>query len=265
MRRVGVAKADSVVDIAPAGALRPRGPQRARAPRAMAVLDPLKVTLTNWRGRAGSDDSRSENHPNHPEMGDAHACRMASDLYIEREDFHGTTRPRSSSASRPDGEVRLKGAYIITLRALCRPGRKRQCRPAADLLCGLRPAAPAAEGANRKVKGTHPLGERASTPTSRARCVCTTRSCSTRTRTSRGRRRGGSRRGDGSARRKTSSPASIPDSLTVVHGPLPSRIVAAGGGRRRLPVPAHGLFLQGQGFHGRHGCVQPRCAAEGQL
>ena len=67
LARVGVAKADSTVD----GALLEacvRDDLGQRAPRAMAVLHPLKVELTNWpQGQV--DDLTMENHPDKPERG----------------------------------------------------------------------------------------------------------------------------------------------------------------------------------------------------
>ncbi len=64
LRRVGIAKADSVVDI---GLLEHciREDLNDKAPRAMAVLNPLRVTLTNWE-EGKIIRLKTENHPNHP-------------------------------------------------------------------------------------------------------------------------------------------------------------------------------------------------------
>ena len=67
--QVGIAKADSVADIAMLEAC-VRDDLGGKAPRVMAVLNPVKVVFTNvpedWQ-----DTLTMENHPDHPEMGDA--------------------------------------------------------------------------------------------------------------------------------------------------------------------------------------------------
>ena len=84
MGRVGVAKADSTVE----GNLLDHCVREAladSAPRAMAVLNPLKLTFTNW-GEDETDELTVENHPDHPEMG-TRTVRFTRHAYIEREDF----------------------------------------------------------------------------------------------------------------------------------------------------------------------------------
>ena len=82
--RVGVAKADSTVDLALLEHC-VREDLGGRAPRAMAVLHPLKVTLANWP-EGFVDEITMENHPDHPEMG-ARTLHVGNVLYIDREDF----------------------------------------------------------------------------------------------------------------------------------------------------------------------------------
>ena len=55
------------------------------APRAMAVLDPLKVTFSNWP-EDRVEDIEMENHPDHPEMG-TRTVHFGKTVFIEREDF----------------------------------------------------------------------------------------------------------------------------------------------------------------------------------
>lgn len=107
--RVGVSKADSVVDVRLLEYC-VRNDLNETAPRAMAVLDPVKVVLTNYEaGR--SEDCVIENHPKKPEMG-THTVPLTREIYIEREDFM-IDAPKKFFRLKPDGEVRLKGAYII--------------------------------------------------------------------------------------------------------------------------------------------------------
>lgn len=145
--RVGVAKADSEVD----GALLEHCVREGLAdvaPRAMAVLDPLKLTLTNWP-KSQVDELIMENHPDHPEMGQR-TVRFSKTLYIEREDFMENP-PGKFFRLKPGGEVRLKGAYIIK----CEQVIKDEDGRIVELLCSVDLGSRSgSEGANRKVKGT---------------------------------------------------------------------------------------------------------------
>ncbi len=153
LARVGVAKADSTVD----GALLEacvREAMSGEAPRAMAVLNPLKVTFTNWpEGRV--DELTMENHPDHPEMGER-TVRFSRVCYIEREDFMENP-PGKFFRLAPGREVRLKGAYIVK----CEEVVKDASGEIVELLCSVDLSSRSGEeGANRKVKGTlHWVGE----------------------------------------------------------------------------------------------------------
>ena len=82
--RIGMSKADSVVDLALLESC-VRDDLGEKSPRAMAVLKPLKVVLTNWP--AGEiKEIQVENHPDHPEMG-TRTIRFGRELYIEQDDF----------------------------------------------------------------------------------------------------------------------------------------------------------------------------------
>ena len=74
----------------------------------MAVLDPLKVTITNYEG---SEDTETALHPLKPEMGTRKA-KFSSVVYIDRADF-ALVPPPKYQRLKPDGYVRLKNAYII--------------------------------------------------------------------------------------------------------------------------------------------------------
>ncbi len=147
LARVGVAKADSTVD----GALLEacvRDALGASAPRAMAVLNPLKITLSNWEeGRV--EEIRLENHPDHPEMGER-TVTFGRTLYIEQEDFM-LDPPKKFFRLAPGREVRLKGAYIIK----CEEALTDENGNVVELICTVdHDSKSGSEGANRKVKGT---------------------------------------------------------------------------------------------------------------
>ncbi|MCL1963928.1 MAG: glutamine--tRNA ligase/YqeY domain fusion protein [Firmicutes bacterium] len=147
IERAGVAKADSVVDMALLEHC-VRGHLGEIAPRAMAVLRPLKVTLTNWPEEK-RDPLTAENHPNHPEMG-THEVVFGRTLYIEQEDFMENPSGKFFRL-KPGGEVRLKGAYIIR----CDDFVKDESGKVTELLCTVDTASRSgSQGAGRKVKGT---------------------------------------------------------------------------------------------------------------
>ncbi len=145
--RIGVAKADSVVDLALLEHC-VRENLGAAAPRAMAVLKPLKVVLTNWP-HDKRDALSLENHPDHPEMG-THNSVLTREIYIEQEDFMEVPA-RKYFRLFLGGEVRLKGAYIIKAETCDKDENGNvtcvYCTVDMDTRNGT-------EGANRKVKGT---------------------------------------------------------------------------------------------------------------
>ena len=147
IERIGLSKADSVVDLALLEHCL-RDDLGGKAPRVMAVQKPLKIILTNWdEGR--TDTLTMENHPDHPEMG-SREVSFGRELYIEADDFMEDP-PKKFFRLRPEGEVRLKGAYIIR----CDEVIKNADGSISHLLCSVdldsRSGSP---GAERKVKGT---------------------------------------------------------------------------------------------------------------
>ena len=107
--RIGVAKADSVVDIAMLEHC-VREYLNEHATRAMAVLRPLKVIVDNYPEDA-SEDAVIENNPRDPGAG-THTATFSRELWIERDDFALDPPPRYFRL-KPDGTVRLKGAYVV--------------------------------------------------------------------------------------------------------------------------------------------------------
>jgi len=107
--RIGVARADSTVDI---GLMEHclREDLNRRAPRAMGVLRPLKVTLVNYpEGRAEELDA--VNNPEDPAAG-TRKVPFGREIYIEREDFMEDP-PKKFFRLAPGREVRLRYAYFI--------------------------------------------------------------------------------------------------------------------------------------------------------
>ena len=109
IERIGVSKADSVVDF---GLLEAcvRDYLNANAPRAMAVLRPLKVIIDNYpEGQTETLDV--ELHPDHPEMG-TRKVTFGREIYVEQDDF--MIEPvKKYFRLFPGNEVRLKSAYFV--------------------------------------------------------------------------------------------------------------------------------------------------------
>ncbi len=107
--RIGVAKANSVIDFALLEAC-VRDRLNLTAPRAMAVLRPLKVIVDNYP-EGQTEQLPVEINPNAPELGSA-PVTFSRELYIERDDF-SLTPPKGFFRLCPEREVRLKGAYFL--------------------------------------------------------------------------------------------------------------------------------------------------------
>ena len=107
--RIGVTKADNLVEM---GILESaiRDDLDDSAPRAMAVLHPLKVVLTNLADDAPVTVTAS-NHPKHQDMG-TRAVPFGAEIYIDRSDFEEHP-PKGFKRLVPGGEVRLRNAYVI--------------------------------------------------------------------------------------------------------------------------------------------------------
>lgn len=110
IEKVGVSKAYSVVDY---GLLEAcvRDELNAQAPRAMAVLDPLKVIIDNYPENQ-TEEIEVEIHPEKPELGKKNVT-FGKEIYVERSDFMAEPVKKYFRLF-PGNEVRLKGAYFIT-------------------------------------------------------------------------------------------------------------------------------------------------------
>lgn len=107
--RIGITKQNNLVEM---GLLDfcIRQDLEATAPRAMAVLEPLKVTLTNYPHETG-ETLRAPWHPQQPDLGERE-LPFGATLYIERSDFAQDPPPKWKRLA-PGGMVRLRYGYII--------------------------------------------------------------------------------------------------------------------------------------------------------
>ena len=110
IEKVGVSKAYSVVDY---GLLEAcvRDELNANAPRAMAVLDPIKVVIDNYP-EGQTEEITVEVHPDKPELG-TKTITFGKEIFVERNDFMAEPVKKYFRLF-PGNEVRLKGAYFIT-------------------------------------------------------------------------------------------------------------------------------------------------------
>ena len=105
--KIGIVKANSECQLSYLEACI-RDNLNENAERAMAVLEPLKVTITNYEGEEMLETAR---HPLKPELGTRQVA-FSNVVYIDKSDFSLTPPPKYQRL-KPDGYVRLKNAYII--------------------------------------------------------------------------------------------------------------------------------------------------------
>ncbi|HEY3791525.1 MAG TPA: glutamine--tRNA ligase, partial [Bradyrhizobium sp.] len=147
IRRIGVAKANSVVDV---GMLEfsIRETLNKTAPRRMAVLRPLKVVIENYP-EGNSEEIEAVNHPDDAAAG-TRRIAFGRELYIERDDFMENP-PKKFFRLSPGNEVRLRYAYFIT----CREVIKNAAGEVIELRCSYDPATRGGNSPDgRKVKAT---------------------------------------------------------------------------------------------------------------
>ncbi|NJC03509.1 glutaminyl-tRNA synthetase [Xanthomonas sp. 3272] len=145
--RVGISKQNSLIDFSVLeGCL--REDLDAAAARRMAVVDPLKLVLTNLP-EGHSETLSFSNHPKDESFG-TREVPFARELWIEREDF-AEVPPKGWKRLVPGGEIRLRGAGIARVDEMI----KNDAGEIVELRGWLDPESrPGMEGANRKVKGT---------------------------------------------------------------------------------------------------------------
>lgn len=145
--RIGVAKAASTVEYAFLEHCL-REDLNDSATRTMAVLHPLRLTVTNYP-EGQTEIFEVENHPNHPEMG-KREIPFSRDLWIEQDDFMEEKVGKFFRLF-PGNEVRLKGAYVVK----CTGCVKDADGNVTEVLCEYDPASRGGAPADgRKVKST---------------------------------------------------------------------------------------------------------------
>ena len=116
--RIGVAKKDSTVEIALLEHCL-REHLNTAAPRVMAVLRPLKLTLLNYpEGQV--EEVEAVNNPEDPESG-IRRIPFSRELYVEADDFREQP-PKKWFRLAPGSEVRLKHAYLVTCQNVIKDG-----------------------------------------------------------------------------------------------------------------------------------------------
>lgn len=150
LMRAGVAKADSVVDSAMLEHC-VREDLNSHSDRAMAIIDPVKIIIDNFPENE-SVEIELENLPTaiegDPKFGETHTVRFTREVYIERDDFM-VTPPKKFFRLKPDGEVRLKGSFIIK----CVGYELNDDGSVREIHCTYDPESRSGE-CSRKVKGT---------------------------------------------------------------------------------------------------------------
>jgi glutaminyl-tRNA synthetase len=147
IKRIGVAKANSVVDV---GMLEfcIREILNRTAQRRMAVLRPLKVVIENYP-EGQSEELEAINHPDDPAAG-TRKIGFGRELYIEQDDFMENP-PKKFFRLSPGTEVRLRYAYFIK----CREVVKNAAGEITELRCTYDPATKGGNAPDgRKVKAT---------------------------------------------------------------------------------------------------------------
>lgn len=145
--RIGVAKADSTVDIALLEHCI-REDLNKNADRLMCVMDPVKVIIDNYPEDC-SEMLPIENNPEKEQRG-KRLVPFSREIYIEKSDFMENP-PRKYFRLKPEGEVRLKGAYIIK----CESFVKDENGEITEIHCTYDPETKSGcDNSGKKVKGT---------------------------------------------------------------------------------------------------------------
>ncbi|MBI5919970.1 MAG: glutamine--tRNA ligase/YqeY domain fusion protein [Nitrosomonadales bacterium] len=142
-RRIGVSKSANNVDLAVLeGAI--REDLELRAPRVMAIINPLKVTITN---ADGAQTREADFHPNVPELG-KRVVPFSNELFIEADDFAEVPPPGWKRLTL-GGEIRLRHSYVMR----CDEAIKDASGRVIELKCSIDPETLGQNPVGRKVKG----------------------------------------------------------------------------------------------------------------
>ncbi len=147
VEEAGVAKSENLIDIRQLEACI-RDELNEDAPRRVAILKPIKLVITNYP----EDKVETFELPNHPQKPESGTRKMefSREIYIDESDFEEVPPPKFFRL-KPDGEVRLMGAYIIKCEEIIKndDGTIKEIRCSADLETGN-----GNPQDGRKVKGT---------------------------------------------------------------------------------------------------------------
>ena len=144
--RIGISKAANNIDMSVLEDC-VREDLDAKAPRAMVVLRPLKLTITNWPENH-TEELDAPVHPKRPELG-RRTVPLSQTVYIEQEDF-SEEPPQGFQRLVPGGEVRLRNAYVVR----CDEVVNDDSGAVVELRCTYDPAtAKGKKPEGRKVKG----------------------------------------------------------------------------------------------------------------
>lgn len=143
--RIGVTKSDNSVEMEILDACI-RENLNEYAPRAMAVLNPVKIVITNYP-EGQTEQLTAPNHPQNEEMG-TRIVPFTRELYIDRADFKEEANNKFKRLVK-DKEVRLRNAYVIR----CDEVIKGNNDEIIELRCSYDPATLGANPEGRKVKG----------------------------------------------------------------------------------------------------------------
>ena len=155
--RTGISKAENNIDWAVLEDC-VRETLDASAPRAFALPDPIKVTITNYGGESGAEQEvfQADNHPKLPHLG-SRELPFGRHVFIDRDDFFDTgidgsiKPPKGYKRLLPGGQVRLKYAYVITCDEVVRDAEGKAIELKVSYDASTRAGA-TAEG-QKKVKG----------------------------------------------------------------------------------------------------------------
>jgi len=147
VERVGVSTRDSMVDISLLEH-EVREDLNARAPRRMAVLRPVKLTITNWEEGRVEPVTLAE-HPEYPDRG-SRSVPFGGTVWVERDDYLEDP-PKKWFRLGPGREVRLRGAALVTVQEV----RRDDAGELQEIRCTWDPTSPGGTASDgRKVRGT---------------------------------------------------------------------------------------------------------------
>jgi glutaminyl-tRNA synthetase len=159
--RIGVTKSDSWIDYSTLEAAL-RDDLDPKAPRAMAVLDPVKLVITNWGAVMGAalgvsgqaaeevlDACSAPVHPHKPELG-RREFKFGKELWIERTDYEEVP-PKGYNRLYPGNKVRLKYGHVIECKGASKDGAGNITEVQAELIPDTKSGTPGSDKV--KVKG----------------------------------------------------------------------------------------------------------------